>query len=47
MAIEFAEAAVDGRPPRTDYGPDTIRFLQEQYQRLQAAPESVAELCAI
>jgi uncharacterized protein (DUF2336 family) len=47
MAIEFAEAAVDGRPPRTDYGPDTIRFLQEQYQRLQAAPESVAELCGI
>lgn len=47
MAIEFAEAAVDGRPPRTDYGPDTIRFLQEQYQRLQAAPDSLAELCAV
>lgn len=47
MAIEFAEAAVDGRPPRTEYGPDTIRFLQEQYQRLQAAPKTVAELCAL
>ncbi len=47
MAIEFAEAAVEGRPPRTDYGPDTIRFLQEQYQRLQAAPDSLAELCAL
>lgn len=47
MALEFAESAVDGRPPRTDYGPDTIRFLQEQYQRLEAAPEAVAELCAL
>ena len=47
MAIEFAEAAVDGRPPRTDYGPDTIRFLCEQYLRLQAAPEVLAELCAV
>lgn len=47
MAIEFAAAAVDGRPPRSDYGPDTIRFLCEQYQRLQAAPETVAELCAV
>lgn len=47
MAIEFAEAAVDGRPPRTDYGPDTIRFLCEQYLRLQAAPEILAELCAV
>lgn len=47
MALEFAETAVDGRPPRSDYGPDTIRFLQEQYQRLQAAPDIVAELCAL
>ncbi len=47
MAIEFAEAAVEGRAPRSDYGPETIRFLQEQYQRLQASPETVAELCAV
>jgi len=47
MAIEFAEAAVDGKPPRTEYGPETIRFLQEQYQRLQARPDAVAELCAV
>lgn len=47
MAIEFASAAVDGHPPRSDYGPDTIRFLCEQYLRLQGAPETLAELCAI
>jgi uncharacterized protein (DUF2336 family) len=46
MAIEFAEAAVDGKPPRSEYGPETIRFLQEQYLRLQAQPDAVAELCA-
>lgn len=47
MAIEFAEAAVEGTPPRTEYGPETVRFLQEQYQRLQAAPQMVAEFCAV
>ncbi len=47
MALEFAEAAVEGRPPRTEYGPATVRFLQEQYLRLQADPAAVAELCAL
>jgi len=47
MAIEFAEAAVDGKPPRSEYGPETIRFLQEQYRRLQADPDTVAQLCTV
>lgn len=47
MALELAEAAVEGRPPRSAYGPDTLRFLEEQYRRLAADPEKVALLCAV
>lgn len=47
MALELAQAAVEGRPPRSAYGPDTLRFLEDQYRRLAADPEKVALLCAV
>ncbi|MCS6878236.1 MAG: DUF2336 domain-containing protein [Geminicoccaceae bacterium] len=47
MALELAEAAVEGRPARSDYGPATVRFLAEQYQKLAADRDRLALLLAV
>lgn len=47
IALELAEATVAGRPTRSDYGPDTMRFLAEQYRKLAADSARLSALLAI
>lgn len=47
MALQLAQAAVSGSQLEAPYGRETIRFLQDQYERLRGDPEQVASLCAM
>lgn len=44
IALQLAQAAVAGSEREAPYGGDTIRFLQEQYERLRAEPDTVRKL---
>ena len=46
IALQLAQAAVAGSDREAPYGAETIRFLQDQYERLRAEPETVRMLLA-
>lgn len=46
IALQLARAAVAGSEREAPYGEETIRFLQEQYERLRAEPDTVRKLLA-
>ncbi|HMR30922.1 MAG TPA: DUF2336 domain-containing protein [Geminicoccaceae bacterium] len=45
MTLELAEDAVTHGGTGRDYPSDTIRFLQQQYERLRGEPDAVDRLC--
>jgi uncharacterized protein (DUF2336 family) len=44
MALELAEQCVSNRDLDRGYAPDTMRFIQGQYERLKQEPDKVEEL---
>jgi uncharacterized protein (DUF2336 family) len=45
MCLELAEDAVTQGGGGKEYEEDTVRFLQQQYERLRADPEAIERLC--
>ena len=43
MTLDLAEQGVKGASSDAGYGDDTMRFIQDQYERIQADPDLIAQ----